>query len=147
MNDILCYVPYGLKCVTRDGGVHNVGLDTVLRFAPDGCTVPVSVLNQTSPFGLFKPLLRPFSSVLKEIQDPMFNGGKPTVLLDYLQHYAPSLRYDDVGLFYSSMGMTGAGWLHIFDVLTQCKVDYRGLIGLGKAIDVYELGLDSYNVV
>lgn len=45
------------------------------------------------------------------------------------------------------MGMTDAGWLHIFDVLTQCKVDYRGLIGLGKAIDVYELGLDSYNVV
>lgn len=143
----MCYVPYGLKCVTRDGGVHNVGLDTVLRFAPDGCTVPVSILNQTSHFGLFKSLLRPFSSVLKEIQDPMFNDGKPTVLLDYLQHYAPSLRYDDAGLFYSSMGMTGAGWLHIFDVLTQCKVDYRGLIGLGKAIDVYEFGLDSYNVV
>ena len=90
----------GLSALHVTAGVHNVGLDTVLRFAPDGCTVPVSILNQTSPFGLFKPLLRPFSSVLKEIQDPMFNDGKPTVLLDYLQHYAPSLRYDDVGLFY-----------------------------------------------
>nr|DAT52631.1 MAG TPA: hypothetical protein [Caudoviricetes sp.] len=146
MNEVLCYVPYGLKCVSRDGGVHNVGLDTVLRFALDGCTVPVSILNQTSPFGLFKPLLRPFSSVLKEIQDPMFDEGKPTVLLDYLQHYTPSLQYDDAGLFYCSTGMSDAGWIRIFDVLTKCKVDYRGLIGLGEAVDVYELGSDSYTI-
>lgn len=120
MKDIIGYLPYKLAAVNCDSEIiwidyafvekHGMGLDGYI------------------------PLLLPISYINREI----INRGEKFKPMDRIHAISNSFKNKTCGIYTDSF-MDHESWQEVFDILNECRIDYRHLIGYGFARDaVYQ---------
>lgn len=139
LKDIAGYLPYGLRV---EHGQH-IGTETLF----EACYHPIPAdqrvvcgINTKLKLSEIKPILRPMSDLSREIT----HKGETFVPLDRIRAISRFFEFDDCGLLFMRNGCTQSEWLQVFELLSEWKFDYRGLIPAGLAIDVNTLPENPY---
>lgn len=162
LKDISGNLPYELFCEFTDRKTGVVKIEKVrkIRTERDCCTSSKEVINLYS-IELVKPILRPLSDLYK----PTMHNGKEIVPIvelakivkdyDWIfdeQRICASTRhhdfyYDEKAGFimeYNFENVNVGCQYMLFNYMDKLKLDYRGMIDAGLAIDVNTLNKNPY---
>ena len=168
LSDVSGYFPYGLKFLyTKNAGIINEGIygfETVKK-TKMGSAYRLSKTRfiNSSGFDSLKIILRPLSDLYKTITH---NGKEIVPIVELAKIAQPDIEwyfdhnraYFDGGykeLVYDPTNCCFRQWCYglekhthkqyqLFDYLHELKVDYRGLIDAGLAVDCNTLDVNSY---
>jgi hypothetical protein len=168
LKDIAGYLPHGLKICIDDGlfvaEVQNVIGVVNGRYVVDDCYYCSDELRTASvgdDNDIVKPILRPFSDLYQTITHngkeivPIVEIGKMVdnteshlwKISEYCGNACAKKRisyliFNQTGKFeYSGYNVNS---IEIFDFLNELKIDYRGLIKAGLAVDCNTLEINPY---
>jgi hypothetical protein len=172
LTDIAGYMPYGLKVYDENEATEGMRTFTVKGIEFDTELFnPQEDENDWLDIGYFKPILRPLSDMWQAITHngkeitPIFECAKiaeiphcKSLIIDHKgvhdimnymhfdYHKPDGYHFKNAfgGFFYTGRAVNVNNQYQLFDFLNELKIDYRGLIESGLAIDANTLNPNPY---
>lgn len=140
LKDIAGYLPYGLVVKCKVSNDHALYWACACHILFEKVLLSGARDKEWHTLDKIKPYLRPMSDLTKEIT----HKGETFVPLDRIQAISRFFEFDDCGLLFMRNGCTQSEWLQVFELLSEWKFDYHGLIPASLAIDVNTLPENPY---
>jgi hypothetical protein len=167
LKDICGYLPYGLKAQYSNNQTQDVITDVVNMPDNDDIKLTIGYIGSGEHIWMYKPILRPLSDLYRAITHngeeivPIVECAKISIsnenwkLKDecaFLKFNGMSFVFntdEDGGFFVTIRSaplvpLCAPNQFKLFDFLHELKIDYRGLIDDGLAIDANTLENNPY---
>lgn len=156
LKDIVGYLAYGLHCLNCDNMIEEIEFDNVGNLIRGIDLQDEAEYDDWVACQQYKPILRPLSDLYKTITH---NGKEIVPIVELAKMHRPEYKwfFDETcaccerekfnyfnGFNAGSFNGKVCNQHQLFDYLHELKIDYRGLIDAGLAVDVNTLEINPY---
>ena len=165
LKDVVGYLPYGLYCLNCDDMIEEIDLYNVNNLIRGLDLQDETEYNELAASQQYKPVLRPLDDLYRTITH---NGKKIIPIVELAKLSLPGYEWtlEDTMFAIANIGGNNARFKYsensksffvyynsievsnnqykLFDFLHELKIDYRGLIDEGLAVDANTLEINPY---